>query len=127
VAVILDTNALSAFADGDAELLRAIGNETDLALPVLALGEYLYGVRQSRQRTRYERWMSATLPLLDVLPVGENTARHYAEIRAELKAAGRRIPSNDLWIAALARQHRMPVLTRDRHFQAVTGLRLVTW
>jgi predicted nucleic acid-binding protein len=127
LAVILDTNALSAFADGDAQLLRVIGKETDLALPVVALGEYLYGVHQSRQRARYERWVSATLPLFDVLPVGENTARHYAEIRGELKAAGRPIPSNDLWIAALARQHRLPVLSRDRHFQAVTGLRLVTW
>lgn len=125
--MILDTNAFSAFADGDAGLLRAIGGQTNLALPAVVLGEYQFGVRQSRQRARYERWVNAALPLFDLLPVGEDTARHYAEVRAELKAAGRPIPSNDLWIAALARQHRMPVLSRDRHFEAVAGLRLASW
>jgi tRNA(fMet)-specific endonuclease VapC len=127
MAVILDTNAFSAFADGDAGLLRAIGGQTDLALPMVVLGEYLFGVRQSRQRARYERWVNTALPLFDLLPVAQDTARHYAEIRAELKAAGRPIPSNDVWIAALARQHRMPVLSRDRHFEAVAGLRLASW
>jgi len=125
--VILDTNALSALAEGDRELLRVVEGQPDLAVPVIALGEYIYGIRQSRFRLRYERWLNANLSVLDLLAVGKNTAQQYAEIRRELKTAGQPIPSNDLWIAALAREYNLPVVSRDRHFQAVRGLRLVTW
>ena len=125
--MILDTNALSAFADGDEKLRRVIEDESELAVPVIALGEYLYGIRQSHFRSRYEQWLNVNLPLFDLLVVGRETAGRYAEIRRELKATGRPIPTNDLWIAALSREHRLPVVSRDSHFQAVRGLRLLTW
>jgi predicted nucleic acid-binding protein len=53
--------------------------------------------------------------------------RHYAEVRDELKRSGRPIPGNDLWIAALARQHALPLLSRARHFDFVPGLKRVAW
>jgi hypothetical protein len=62
-----------------------------------------------------------------VLVVEEETSRHYAGIRAALKKAGRPIPSNDLWIAALCRQHRLPLLSQDQHFDAVEGPERVGW
>jgi tRNA(fMet)-specific endonuclease VapC len=127
VALILDTNALSALADGDEPLLGALGGPYELAVPVIVLGEYLFGIQQSRLRARYEQWLSSNLHLFDLLGVGRETARHYAEIRRELKTSGRPLPSNDLWIAALAREHHSPLVSRDRHFQAVPGLRVVTW
>ena len=125
--MILDTNALSALAEGDGDLLRVVEGQPDLAVPVIALGEYMYGIRQSRFRLRYERWLNANLSALDLLAVGKDTAQPYAGIRRELKTAGQPIPSNDLWIAALAREYNLPLVSRDRHFQAVRGLRLVTW
>jgi predicted nucleic acid-binding protein len=127
VTVILDTNALSAFADGDKKLLPVIESEVSLALPVIALGEFLYGIHQSRLRERYEQWLRANLPLFDLLLIGAETARRYAGICGELKAAGLPIPSNDVWIAALAREHGSPLVSRDQHFRAVNGLRLLTW
>ncbi|MEM9595846.1 MAG: PIN domain-containing protein [Acidobacteriota bacterium] len=48
-------------------------------------------------------------------------------MREELRTQGRPIPENDVWIAALARQHDEPVVSRDRHFEAVQGLRVVAW
>lgn len=125
--MILDTSALSAFADGDQKLLPVIESEVSLQLPVIALSEFLYGVRRSRLRKRYEQWLTANLPLFDLLPLGEETAHRYAEICVELRAAGLPIPSNDAWIAALAREHRSPLVTRDQHFRFVRGLRLLTW
>ena len=125
--MILDTNALSAFVDGDEALLGTLGGQYELAVPVIVLGEYLFGIYQSRLRARYEQWLNENLPLLDLLSIGRETARHYAEVRVELKAAGRPIPSNDLWIAALARERRLALVSRDRHFEAVRGLRLVVW
>jgi len=126
--VILDTNALSALADGDATLLPVLGRTADLALPVIVLGEYLFGIRKSRHRTRYEQWIEGVvLPNFQLLTVEEETASHYASLRQELQTVGLPIPSNDLWIGALARQHRLPVVSRDRHFDAVKGLRRVSW
>jgi tRNA(fMet)-specific endonuclease VapC len=127
VAVILDTNALSAFAEGDDKLLRSLENELELALPVIVLGEYLYGIHQSRLRTSYEAWLKANLPFFELLPIVRETAERYSEIRRELKAAGTPVPSNDLWLAALARHHRMPLVTRDGHFRAIRGLHIIAW
>ncbi len=125
--MILDTNSLSAFADGDEGLLRIIKDQVDLAVPAIALGEYLYGIQASRSRARYEQWLNTNLPLFELLEVGRETAQCYAEIRRELKAAGQPIPTNDLWIAALAREHRLPLLSRGRHFEAVQRLRVLRW
>jgi predicted nucleic acid-binding protein len=127
VALILDTIALSAFADGDEKLLHNINKEFELAVPVVVLGEYLCGVHGSRFRLRYEEWLESNIAVFEVLPIGRETAQRYAEIRRELKAAGRPIPSNDVWIAALAREHGFPLLSRDDHFRAVQGLDLLTW
>jgi len=127
VAVILDTNALSAFVDGDNKLLKIIERQAELALPVIVLGEYLYGIRRSRLRIRYEEWLRTNLDLFDLLSVGRSTANFYAEIRREQRNSGQPIPSNDIWIAALAREHRFPIVTRDGHFQSVDGLRILAW
>ncbi|MGD0498649.1 MAG: type II toxin-antitoxin system VapC family toxin [Bryobacteraceae bacterium] len=127
MALILDTNALSAFADGDPDLRRMIAYETDFAIPSIVLGEYLFGVRESRHKSRYESWLRTNASVFLMLAVQPSTAAHYAEIRSELKAVGRPIPTNDLWIAALAREHRSPLVTRDKHFGAVRGLQVLGW
>jgi tRNA(fMet)-specific endonuclease VapC len=62
-----------------------------------------------------------------LLSVGRSTAGFYAEIRRELKNAGTPIPSNDIWIAALAREHRLPIVTKDAHFQNIDGMRILAW
>jgi tRNA(fMet)-specific endonuclease VapC len=127
LALILDANALSAFVEGDQELLAVLRNRVELAVPVVVLGEYLFGIRQSRLRPKYEHWLDANLDVFDILATERETATHYADIRHELKAAGHPIPSNDLWIAALARQHGLPIVSRDRHFRAVKGLHISAW
>lgn len=125
--LILDTNALSAFAEGDPGMAGILGDQTQLAIPVVVPGEYLYGIRRSRFRRRYERWLTGSADAFTILEIGAATASHYAAIRQELRDAGSPIPTNHVWIAALAREYRWPVLTRDRHFAAVHGLRVRTW
>jgi len=125
--VILDTNALSAYADGVPAAVLAVDSGDSVELPVIALGEYRFGVAQSRRRREYEFWISKLLRLSVVLNVTDETAQTYAEIRLELKRAGTPIPANDLWIAALCRQHALPILSRGRHFDAVKGLRRAAW
>ncbi len=125
--MILDTNALSALADGDEALDTQLADTPVLSVPVIALGEYRYGIQQSRHRSAYEGWLEENLPRFELLPVIEKTARVYAQLRQELKALGRPIPENDLWICALARDHRLPVLSRDRHFSLVPRLEVRSW
>ena len=125
--MILDTNGLSAVADGDLTVEPILRETTEIAVPVIVLGEFRYGIRQSRGRARYERWLAESIPSYRVLTVDEETAERYAEIRDELKHRGRPIPANDLWIAALTRQHALPLLSRDQHFDSIPGLKRIGW
>jgi len=125
--MILDTNGLSALAEGELRLEPILRKATQIAVPVVVLGEYRYGIQQSRERQRYEHWLVEYLPKFRVLNVDEQTTTSYAAVRGELKRAGTPIPSNDVWIAALCRQHSLPVLSRDRHFDLVSGLRRIDW
>jgi predicted nucleic acid-binding protein len=125
--VILDTNALSAFVDGDARVGDTLLTQARAAIPVIVLGEFRYGIAQSKRRSSYEAWLESYLTHFDILSVTEQTAVSYAALRVALKQSGRPIPANDAWIAALALQHRLPVLSRDEHFDAVPGLDRRSW
>jgi predicted nucleic acid-binding protein len=125
--VILDTNALSAFIDGDASVGEILRHGPRAAIPVIVLGEFRYGIAQSRYRSAYETWLETHLRHFDVLAVTAETATAYAALRAALKREGRPIPANDAWIAALALEHRLPVLSRDPHFDAVPKLERRSW
>ena len=117
--MILDTNALSAIADDEPAAVRLFSNAASIELPAIVLGEYRFGIAQSRRRKEYEKWLAELIAATRVLPVDQETTSYYAQIRSELKKAGKPIPSNDLWIAALCRQHRLPLMSQDRHFDAV--------
>jgi predicted nucleic acid-binding protein len=125
--LILDTNALSAYLDSKPEAVEIVSGARKLAIPVIVAGEFAFGIAQSRHRKAYEKSLQRMLDRCTVLDIGIETARHYAAIRLELKGAGTPIPANDAWIAALSRQHAMPVMSRDSHFDLVGGLRRRTW
>jgi len=125
--VILDTNGLSALAEGAPGLEPLLRRAEQVAIPVIVLGEYRYGISQSRNHIEYEQWLAEYLPSFRILDVDERTTISYSAVRRELKKAGTRIPSNDVWIAALCRQHSLPLLSRDRHFDAVSGIRRLDW
>ena len=125
--MILDTNGLSAVAEGEPALAPVLRKAAQVAIPVIVLGEYRYGISQSRERNRYEQWLREYLPKFRLLDIDEQTTISYAAVRIELKKAGTPIPSNDVWIAALCRQHSLPIVSRDRHFDAVPGLKRLHW
>ena len=125
--MILDTNALSAFVDGDRSVAERLAGEGRAAIPVIVLGEFRYGIAASRHRSTYEGWLMEHVTDFDVLTVTEETAVRYAQVRAALKKSGHPIPANDAWIAALALQHRLSVLSRDEHFDSVPGVKRISW
>lgn len=125
--MILDTNALTAAAGDDPGVVALLARAEQMVLPVIVLGEYRYGIAQSRNRASYESWLAELLHDCMVLDVQEPTTHYYAEITLELKRKGKPIPTNDIWIAALCRQHSLPLLSRDRHFDLVAGTKRIGW
>ena len=127
MALILDTNALSAAADREPSALAIVSEAERIVVPVIALGEYRLGIAQSRHRVSYENWLQEWISSVTVLDIDEETSQSYAALGLELKRKGRPIPTNDLWIAALCRQHALPIVSRDQHFDLVPGIRRLSW
>ena len=125
--MILDTNAVSALLAGDLSIEDVLANAERHHLPVMVIGEYLFGLTGSVGRSRLKLVFQKLIGESIVLDVDQYTAEIYARIRFELKQKGRPLPDNDIWIAALARQHNLSLVTRDSHFDVVDGIRRMSW
>jgi tRNA(fMet)-specific endonuclease VapC len=91
--MIVDTNALSAAANDDPAVIAILSRADQMAIPAIVVGEYRYGIAQSRHRATYENWLAGLLRDCIVLDINEPTTQHYAEIifelrRIELRAQG---------------------------------------
>lgn len=117
--MILDTNALSALFSGDWALAQLLASEARHHVPTIVLGEYRYGLERSSQRELLGSLLDELTVESIVLTIDERTAHLYASVRERLRRAGTPIPENDVWIAALARQHSLPIVSRDQHFDRV--------
>jgi predicted nucleic acid-binding protein len=122
--VLLDTSAYSALQRGDTRVLAVIQQSRTIAVPVVVLGELNSGFRLGNRCAENEKLLARFLskPSVRVLHVTEETALRYAEIDVYLRKKGRPIPRNDVWIAALALEHGMHVLTLDVHFEEIPML-----
>ena len=109
---------------GNRSLLRSA---TRLLIPVAVLGEFDYGIRQSRHYRRDVDWLDTNPESVEIAVIDREVAHAYAAVRHELKKAGVPIPINDTWIAAIARLRKLPVASRDGHFDAVSGIERVGW
>jgi tRNA(fMet)-specific endonuclease VapC len=126
-ALVIDTNVYSGFRRGLPSVVQALRSAQEIHLPLIVLAELLAGfaagTRAGQNRDELAQFMAS--PRVHLLKPDEKTAHHYADVYAALRKNGAPIPSNDLWIAALARQHRLPLFSLDAHFAAVPGLALV--
>jgi tRNA(fMet)-specific endonuclease VapC len=124
-AILLDTNAYTAFMLGAAEVVDVVAHADSLYLNSIVLGELLggfaAGTREPKNRAELARFLVS--PRVKVLPITVDTADSYALIYAGLRRKGHPIPTNDLWIAASAMEHGAALLTRDAHFSHIDGLR----
>ncbi len=124
---LLDTNIVIAIFAGDRAVLDPLGQSNDIFLPTIVLGELYYGARKSTH-------IDANISRIDELAASSallgcdiDTSRHYGAIKNDLRAKGRPIPENDIWIAAVAQQHGLTLVSRDKHFNEVDGLSLQVW
>jgi tRNA(fMet)-specific endonuclease VapC len=125
--VILDTNALSAWLDGDEDLKLKLSSATKVWLSPIVLGEYRYGIKGSRHKEMYESELAEMERDLSILLIDASTSESYAKIRCGLQKTGRPIPWHDVWIAAQAKQHGFELVSRDKHFDHVAGVSRLDW
>jgi tRNA(fMet)-specific endonuclease VapC len=102
---------------GDPAIAARLKAANELYLPLVALGEMLYGIRRSgNDPCAVEQWRSFSQSVVLLLP-DEATAASYAQLKEHLAAKGKPIPENDLWIAATAHSHDVPLYCKDAHFE----------
>ena len=125
--VLLDTSVVVAHLRGVPDITSKLEQLDALYLPIIAWGELLVGIRKSSRASEnlldLRRWQRT----VTLLSLTEATAERYATIKDELAQAGTPIPENDVWIAAHALEHDLPLATRDEHFKRVRGLSVLDW
>jgi tRNA(fMet)-specific endonuclease VapC len=125
----LDTSAYSNFKSGDPQTVSIISSAKDVGVPAIVLGELRGGFALGSRREKNEAELRSFLdsPPVRVLEVNEETSQFYAQIFVELRQGGTPIPTNDMWIAAMALQEGATILTCDSHFELIrcVGTRLM--
>ena len=121
---VLDANVVIDLFREDEATISKIEAISTVYLPVIVLGELLYGAKIS-DRVQYQTAkVNALAKKVELLDCDEATASFYSSIKAQLKKTGTPIPENDIWIAALALQHELPLITNDRHFNKIRTLQM---
>ena len=124
---LLDTNIVIALLAGETTVLEALGEVDEVFLSNIVLGELFYGAFKSKQSRDNIRRIEELAENSAVLSCNEHVARRYGEIKNTLRAKGRPIPENDIWLAAIAMYYNLTVVTRDRHFDEIVELATEAW
>jgi tRNA(fMet)-specific endonuclease VapC len=124
--VLLDTNIMVAILNKDKALTAKLENVT-VYVSSIVLGELYFGAYKSAQVNQNLSQIERYIKDYELLVCDKSTAEEYGQIKAMLRAKGRPIPENDIWIAAQARQYSLPLITRDEHFKQVDGLLIERW
>lgn len=124
---LLDTNAIIALQREDEVVKRLLSAATDVFVPVVAVGELYYGAYKSQRVEENRRNVAAFIANRVVLQVDADTADVYGQVKQGLRAKGRPIPENDIWIAALAIQYDLILVANDAHFDVVDNLNWQRW
>ena len=124
---LLDTNVVIALFANEAAVKDNLSKAGEVFVPSVVIGELYYGAYKSTRAkenlTRIDDFASSNL----VLDCDAETARVYGDVKNVLRVKGRPLPENDIWIAAIAVQHRLILVSRDAHFGEIENLKVVAW
>jgi len=118
VRIAIDTNRYVDFAKGLPEAVERLRRADEILVPFVVLGElragFARGARTGENEANLVRFLDSRR--VDLVFADEGTTHHYAQLFHQLRRQGTRIPTNDLWIAALVVQHDLHLFARDAHF-----------
>jgi tRNA(fMet)-specific endonuclease VapC len=124
---LLDANIVIALFAGDTAVSENLKSAVEVFIPSIVIGELFYGARKSSRVSENTSRINDFVESNVILSCDVETARRYGEIKDNLRQKGRPIPENDIWIAALALQHRLVLVSRDAHFRQLEDLELEVW
>jgi tRNA(fMet)-specific endonuclease VapC len=108
-------------------LLKQLTQATEVFIPSIVLGELYYGARKSARVEANVQRVDELTANSAILVCDTETAQRYGIIKNALRAKGRPLPENDIWVAALAVQHGLVLVSRDAHFNEVEDVVVETW
>ena len=124
---LLDTNIVIALFANETAVKENLAKTEEIFIPSVVIGELFYGAHKSARAkeniARIDDFASASI----VLGCDSETSRIYGEIKYALSVKGHPIPENDIWIAAIAVQHDLTLISRDAHFKEVDNLKVMAW
>ena len=122
--VLIDTNIYSFALGGDVEVVNALRRIEVIGFSAISIGELFSGFKGGSRETKNREELNLFLdsPRVVVHPIDAGTADFYASILSNLKTAGTPIPTNDIWIAAVAFQYGYQLYSKDKHFTLIPGL-----
>lgn len=124
---LIDTNALIKLMARDPSLRWRIDHNFRCFLSFISIGELYAGAHQSSRRASNLGEIQRICQEMPILPWDLEIADHYGRIHALLRAKGKPIPQNDVWIAATAMRHGLALITLDQHFSFIDGLPTEIW
>jgi tRNA(fMet)-specific endonuclease VapC len=122
--LLLDTNCVTDAFRGDAQTIERLETAHQVWLPCAAVAELRAGFLGGSRSATNEALLDTFLRMesVGILYADRETLGVYARLRVQLRRSGTPIPTNDLWIASLAVQHDLILLTRDAHFDKLPQL-----
>jgi tRNA(fMet)-specific endonuclease VapC len=124
---LLDTNIIISLFAKDPQIHDRIVNIQEIFVPCIAIGELYFGAYKSVKIQENIARIDEFALNNTVLSCNTETARKYGDIKNRLKDKGQPIPENDIWIAAIAQQYDLTLVTKDSHFEAIENLKIEIW
>ena len=124
---LLDTNIIIALFAGEAAVKSSLAGAEEVFVSSIAIGELYYGAQKSGRAKENLARIEEFVSLNVVLGCDSDTARWYGKVKNALRIKGYPIPENDVWIAAVALQHDLTLITHDAHFGGIEDLKMTAW
>jgi tRNA(fMet)-specific endonuclease VapC len=124
---LLDTNIVIALFQREAAVQERLAAADVVFIPTIVLGELYFGAWKSSRAEENTVLVDEFASGRSILGCDRHVAREYGLIKTRLREKGRPLPENDIWIAAIAREHGLILITRDSHFQDVEDLKWERW
>lgn len=125
--ILLDSNIIIELFKGNLIVAAQFKSYSSVNIPFIVLGELYLGAYRSSNPEKHIKQIDSFLIKCQILNGDEETANNYAIIKTFLLKKGKPIPENDIWIAAIAKQHQLSLITRDNHFDEIDSLDVVNW
>jgi len=125
--IAIDTNIYTSFKSNDRTVIEAFRDcdfiGVDIAVVAELFSGFSLGSKEKRNRQELEAFLNS--PRVELLQHDLETAEYYALIVKRLKARGRPIPTNDIWIAGNTMKHGLALYSFDSHFEEIESLLLL--